>query len=186
MQLVTGTSARLPQGLYAKVSRYRHEVFVQRLGWQLQTPAGEEIDQFDRSDTVYLVAEDDTGQITGCGRLLPTTRPYLLAEVFPQLMNGAPPPSTADVWELSRFCTVDLNAKVSSPMGQFSSALTVDMMHAAVECGARLGAKQLISVSPVGVERLLRRAGFHCHRAGPPMIIDGHAIFACLIETGGH
>lgn len=91
MQLVSGTSAGLPAGLYSRVSRYRHEVFVQRLAWNLQTPDGEEIDQFDREDTVYVVAQDAAGQIAGCGRLLPTTRPYLLGDVFAQLLNGAPP-----------------------------------------------------------------------------------------------
>ena len=185
MQLVSGTSSKLPQGLYARVSRYRHEVFVQRLGWQLQTPDGQEIDQFDREDTVYVVAEDEMGHVTGCGRLLPTTKPYLLGEIFPQLMNGQEPPCTPDIWELSRFCAVDLNAKVSGPHAQYLSPVTNDLVHAAVECAAKLGAKQLITVSPVGMERLLRRTGLRGHRAGPPMIIDGHAIYACLIDVEG-
>ena len=183
MQLVAGTSAGLPADLYNRVSRYRHEVFVQRLGWNLQTPDGIEIDQFDRADTVYVVAQDDAGEIAGCGRLLPTTRPYLLSEIFPQLLNGAPPPSSPAVWELSRFCAVDLNAKLCGPLSQMVSPVAVKIVRAALSCAASLGASQLITVSPVGIERLIRRAGLRCHRAGPPMIIDGHALFACLIDV---
>jgi energy-coupling factor transporter ATP-binding protein EcfA2 len=46
----------------------------------------------------------------------------------------------------------------------------------------RHGAQKLITVSPLGVERLLRKAGFKAYRAGPPMVIDGHAIFANWID----
>jgi len=51
-----------------------------------------------------------------------------------------------------------------------------------IDCAAAHGAKRLITVSPIGIERLLRHTGVHAHRAGPPMIIDGHPIFACWIE----
>jgi hypothetical protein len=45
--------------------------------------------------------------------------------------------------------------------------------------------QRLITVSPLGIERLIRRLGLQAHRAGPPMIIHGHAIFACWIEVNG-
>jgi N-acyl-L-homoserine lactone synthetase len=129
------------------------------------------------------VAQDAAGEIAGCGRLLPTTRPYLLGDVFPQLLNGAPPPASPEVWELSRFCAVDLNARLSGPLSQMVSPVAVEIVRAALRCVAELGAKRLITVSPVGIERLIRRAGLRSHRAGPPMVIDGHAIFACLIDV---
>ena len=44
-------------------------------------------------------------------------------------------------------------------------------------------AQRLITVSPLGIERLLRREGFRAHRAAPPQIIDGHPIFACWIDV---
>ena len=47
----------------------------------------------------------------------------------------------------------------------------------------RHGVQRIITVSPLGVERLLRREGFRAHRAGPPMVIGGHPIFACWIEV---
>lgn len=70
----SGASEGLPQGVYSKLARYRHNVFVEQLGWGLQTQDGTELDQFDRPDTVYVVAQDDEGHIFGCARLLPTTR----------------------------------------------------------------------------------------------------------------
>lgn len=185
MHVMSGASEGLPKGLHSKVANYRHKVFVEQLGWELQTQDGEELDQFDRPDTVYVVAQDGEGHVSGCARLLPTTRPYLLGEVFPQLFNGLLPPSSPDVWELSRFAAVDLNSPAST-QGQFSSPIAIKLLQESIACAAAHGAKRLITVSPIGVERLLRRAGFHAHRAGPPMVIDGHPIFACWIEVDGN
>jgi N-acyl-L-homoserine lactone synthetase len=181
MYVLSGASEELPKGLHSKVSTYRHKVFVEQLGWELNTQNGAELDQFDRPDTVYVVAQDDEGQVFGCARLLPTTRPYLLGEVFPQLLNGLPPPNSPDVWELSRFAAMDLNNHTSK-QGQFSSPVAIKLLQESIARAASHGAKRLITVSPIGIERLLRRAGFHSHRAGPPMIVDGHPIFACWIE----
>jgi acyl homoserine lactone synthase len=185
MRVISGAVAGLPEGYYGRVTHYRHRVFVEQLGWRLDVQDGAETDQFDRSDTVYVMVEDEAGNIAGCARLLQTTRPYLLGEVFPQLLNGLPPPSDPTVWELSRFAAMDFNARAATPLAQFSNSATALLMRAAVDCAAARGAQRLITVSPVGIERLIRRLGIQAHRAGPPMIIDGHAIFACWIEVKG-
>jgi N-acyl-L-homoserine lactone synthetase len=182
MHILSGAAEKLPARLYADIARYRHTVFVEQLGWALQARNGMEQDQFDRHDTLYVVAQNGEGRIYGCARLLPTTRPYLLSEVFPQLLNGPPTPRSKDVWELSRFAAVDISTKQTPESGQFSSPIAVELLHESIACVAERGAKRLITVSPIGIERLLRRAGFYAYRAGPPMVIDGHPIFACWIE----
>ena len=182
MRVVSGVTARLPEGFYGRVAHYRHRVFVERLGWQLDAQDGAESDQFDRPDTVYVAIEDEQGEIAGCARLLPTARPYLLSEVFPQLLNGLPVPRDPRIWELSRFAAMDFNARSGVPLAQFSSSATAELMRGAMACAAGLGAERLLTVSPVGIERLIRRLGIRAHRAGPPMIIAGQAIFACWIE----
>lgn len=185
MHVISGDPEGLPTGVYSKVAHYRHEVFVEQLGWELQTQDGVELDQFDRPDTIYVVAQDDEGHVFGCARLLPTIRPYLLGEVFPQLLNGVSAPCSPDVWKLSRFAAVDLNSPAPVP-GQFSSPITIKLLQESIACAAAHGARRLITVSPIGIERLLGRYGFHAHRAGPPMVVDGHPIFACWIEIDGN
>lgn len=182
MNLTSGRTPALSPALYSKTAQYRYKVFIETLGWELETRNGEELDQFDRPDTLYVIAEDEEGNVNGCARLLPTHRPYLLGEVFPQLMNGQPIPCSPDVWELSRFTSVDFNAKTTGALSQFSSELTLKLLRESIRVAAAHGAKRLITVSPIGIERLLRRTGVHAHRAGPPMIVDGHPIFACWIE----
>ncbi|HJW10614.1 MAG TPA: acyl-homoserine-lactone synthase, partial [Albitalea sp.] len=124
----------------------------------------------------------ESGDVAGSARLLPTTRPYLLGDVFPQLLHGQPVPATSAIWELSRFAAVDFSAAKTSALSQFSSPVAVGLLRAAMRCAAERGAERLITVSPLGIERLLRRYGFRAHRAAPPLIVDGHPLFACLIE----
>lgn len=182
MDILSGSRASLPKGLYTDLAAYRHQVFVEMLGWELDTFIGYEKDQFDRADTVYVVARDDAQRINGCARLLPTTKPYLLSEVFPELLNGLPSPCEPDIWELSRFAAVDLNDGPGTPRGQMSSPIAVELLQSAIQAASDLGSTRLITVSPIGVERLLQTAGFRAHRAGPPVVVGGHPLVACWIE----
>jgi acyl homoserine lactone synthase len=184
MRVISGASSGLPDGFFGRVAHYRHRVFVEHLGWPLGATDGIESDQFDRIDTVYVAVEDEQGRIAGCARLLPTTQPYLLGEVFPQLLNGMSAPRDPRIWELSRFASVDFNQPVT-PLAQFSSSATALLLRAAMDCAASLGAARLITVSPMGIERLIRRLGVTSHRAGPPMRIGDRALFACWIEVPG-
>lgn len=183
MNVIAGKTDMLSEELLAGMGAYRNKVFIETLGWDLKARNGQELDQFDRPDTLYVVSKDGQGQVNGCARLLPTSQPYLLGEVFPQLMNGLPIPCSDDVWELSRFAAVDFNNATSTALAQFSDGAATQLLREAIACAAAHGAKRLITVSPIGIERLLRRTGVHAHRAGPPMIINGHPIFACWIEV---
>lgn len=182
MRITSGCSAELRPPLMTRVARYRHRVFVETLGWQLQCRDALEYDQFDRDDTLYVVAQNEDGDVIGTARLLPTTRPYLLAEVFPALLNGAPAPQSPDVWELSRFAAMDFAGTTGSALDQFSSPITMGLLRAASRCAMAQGAQRMVTVSPVGVERLLRRTGFQSHRLGPPMLVQQQPLFACSIR----
>lgn len=183
MRFLTGTPSELKSVLMADLARYRHKVFVEKLGWQLTSKNGLEYDQFDREDTIYVVAKDDEDQIIGTARLLPTSRPYLLGDVFPMLLNGQRPPCSDDIWELSRFAAVDFDSRSTSALGQFSSEAAIYLLRQSMETASRVGARRVITVSPLAIERLLRRAGFEAARAGAPMKVDGRTIFANWINT---
>jgi acyl homoserine lactone synthase len=189
VQYISGTSTSLAAEVLIGLARFRHRVFVEMLGWELQTRDGLELDQFDRADTVYVAARNEHGAVVGIARLLPTTRPYLLRDVFPQLLHEQPLPCTTAVWELSRFAAVDFDSTRTTPVShvsrsaaQVSSPVAVGLLREAMRVASDFGAQRLITVSPLGVERLLRKAGFRAHRAGPPIIVEGHPVFACWID----
>ncbi|ARG18666.1 acyl-homoserine-lactone synthase AbaI [Acinetobacter nosocomialis] len=183
VNIIAGFQNNFSEGLYSKFKSYRYKVFVEHLGWELNCPHNEELDQFDKVDTAYVVAQDRDSNIIGCARLLPTTQPYLLGEIFPQLLNGIPLPCSPEIWELSRFSAVDFSNPPTTVSQAVSSPVSIAILQEAINFAREQGAKQLITTSPLGVERLLRAAGFRAHRAGPPMTIDGYSMFACLIDV---
>lgn len=183
MHYLTGNAHQLGATLVDALGRYRHQVFVEHLGWPLPdaTP-GAEWDVFDTPGTVYVVALCDHGRIAGCARLLPTTGPYLLADVFPELLNGIPCPRSTAVWELSRFAAFD----PQSPPARghtLGSPAALDLLRVSLREAAQRGARQLVSVSPVAVTRILHRGGFAHARLGPSREIAGQQLFACSFNV---
>lgn len=176
--------------LLAEIAAYRYQVFVETLGWQLDCAPGRELDQFDHGHAHYLLLRDESGALAGCARLLPTQRPYLLQEVFPMLAPGLLPRDAA-VWELSRFAVLQPNQALTEPsdrsrsrgaLPQFSSAEAIALLQAALDHARGLGARALVTVSPVGIERLLNMAGFATRALAPAQTVGGHRLFACQIE----
>jgi acyl homoserine lactone synthase len=82
--------------------RLRYRVFKDRLGWDVTTSGDLEADEFDTFRPVYVLHVDNE-YVDGCVRLLPTTGPYMLRDVFPVLLGTEPAPVGARVWEASRF-----------------------------------------------------------------------------------
>ncbi|MGR9081495.1 acyl-homoserine-lactone synthase [Rhizobium aegyptiacum] len=80
-----------------KIWRFRHEQFVERLGWEaLCRNDGLEIDQFDHDRALHLALFfEDT--VVGYTRLLPTTEPHLLSDVYPQIMKGQAWPRSPEI-----------------------------------------------------------------------------------------
>jgi len=181
LTITTGTSDQLQSHVEGELAAYRHKVFVEHLGWDLPgAQSGLERDQFDRPDTLYVVAHDEQGQICGCARLLPTTQDYLLGSVFPHLMGGQMPACSPEIWELSRYSTQAVSAQV--PSREAARERFRVLLRAVAHAAAQLGAARLITFSFLGVERLARGFGLHIHRAGAPQIVDGKSVVAFWIE----
>ncbi len=178
MRFVSGRLRDLPVPYRQRLGRYRYDVFVRQLGWKLQSLPEFEFDQFDHSDARYVLAEGDDGAINGCARLLPTTQPYLLSEVFPELLDGQGAPCRSDIWELSRFAAVDI--RVPGNKGrQLSGDFAIDLLKSVMGYAKSFGVSQLVSVTPVSVARLLIRGGIRFEMIAPPQVRDNFTLAAC-------
>lgn len=161
---------------------YRYAVFVEHMKWDLPfagTPATEEWDQFDRSDSTHVIGYTETGRICAYARLLPTTRPYLLADVFPGLMS-APLAGNPHVWEMSRFTT--FHDDVAIDLQRMRQLLRIVFQYSIC-----LGIQRLIGVAPVSMARLYRRLGLELRAMGPaaPSRGDSVAAFSLDVDRAG-
>lgn len=88
-----------------EMHRQRKVVFVDRAGWQIPVLADRETDAYDRTDTMYLLAKDQpAGGLLASVRLLTTTAPHLMSDLFTAACRGGVPRGPT-IWEVSRFCT---------------------------------------------------------------------------------
>lgn len=85
---------------------HRKAVFVDRAGWKLPVVADQEIDRYDLlEDTMYLLAKDQpSGPLLASARLLKTTGPHLMQDLYSPSYRAALP-SGPTVWEISRYCS---------------------------------------------------------------------------------
>jgi len=100
---ITFETAHLLGDALPSMYRFRHRVFVERQNYAVPNHNGMEWDQFDTPAAVYLLWRDDKRKVCGMFRLIPTTFPYMIKEVWPHFANCGELPSHSDVWETSRF-----------------------------------------------------------------------------------
>lgn len=148
--------------------RLRHEVFKQRLNWDVGSSAGKERDDFDDLEPVYIVCEEE-GEVLGSWRLLPTTGPYMLKNVFPELLHGEQAPEHENIWEISRFA-VSKRVAGNDSLGTIRS-VTNTLLDELFTFAARRKIERIVAVSDVRFERILKRAGLLTTRYGVPLQI---------------
>lgn len=163
--------------------RLRYKVFHERLGWHVSVNGNKEVDEFDDEDSVYLLTTDQDNDVIGGWRLRPTTRPYMLSKVFPELLYGEAAPVGRTIWEISRFAVERSDTRGPSyGMGGASRALVMETMRFAM----RHGVSQYVMVVSVSLERLLRSFGLKMHRFGPPIRIGRVMSVALWLDVDIH
>jgi acyl-homoserine lactone synthase len=157
--------------------RLRHQIYVVERKWAaLDRPDQREIDQFDTEETVYLLGLEGGSIIAGM-RLVPTTAPTLLSELFPRLsLNG--PIRRPDVYELSRIFVV--SRRRGEHAGPRAEAV---IQAAAMEYGLSIGLSGFtIVLESWWLPRLLDQ-GWVARPLGLPIDIDSMSTIAVIVDV---
>lgn len=153
-----GLRAPLLDSMY----RLRSDVFHKRLGWDVRVEDGREHDWFDLIGPHYVVAHDGDSRALGCCRLLPTLGPNMLRDIFPGLLDGAPAPASASIWEVSRFALCDEGSQGGFGFSGISSSIIAELFRFI----AAQGADSLVGVTSAPFERMMRHMGLQVERLG--------------------
>ncbi len=153
-----GLGAPLLDSMY----RLRSDVFHTRLGWDVRVEDGREHDWFDLIGPHYVVAHDGDSRALGCCRLLPTLGPNMLRDIFPGLLDGAPAPASASIWEVSRFALCDEGSQGGFGFSGISSSIIAELFRFI----AAQGADSLVGVTSAPFERMMRHMGLQVERLG--------------------
>ena len=163
-----------------EMHRLRYRVFKLRMAWDVQTSGDMEIDDFDALHPAYLTQLSDNGQVQGSVRLLPTLGPTMLCDTFPALLEGQPAPSTPLVWESSRFA---IDVAADAPKGDHGiTRAAYELFAGMVEFGLSRQLTDIVTVTDVRMERILRRASWPLRRIGNPSAIGNTLAVAGYLE----
>nr|ADP02959.1 LuxI [Cloning vector pLR3]ADP02963.1 LuxI [Cloning vector pLR4] len=152
----------IPSEEYKGILSLRYQVFKQRLEWDLVVENNLESDEYDNSNAEYIYACDDTENVSGCWRLLPTTGDYMLKSVFPELLGQQSAPKDPNIVELSRFAV----GKNSSKINNSASEITMKLFEAIYKHAVSQGITEYVTVTSTAIERFLKRIKVPCHRIG--------------------
>ncbi|GLK54526.1 acyl-homoserine lactone synthase [Methylopila capsulata] len=151
IQIYAGCDVDRYQDVFDEVFRFRHEVFVEQMGWEdIRRCDGREIDQFDDAFAVHMVATRN-GQLAGYQRMLSMGRPNLLSEIYPDICE-LELPSGDDVWELTRYAVAPAFREGKRATGSVGTELIAGF----VEWGLASGIyKVVIEFEPMWVFRAM-------------------------------
>ena len=142
----------------------RRSIFIDRLRWPLPSDAGGERDQYDRDDTIYLLAKSHIrGDILASARLLPTTGPHLLSDHFSHACSNVPPRGDT-VWEASRFCP---NPEITSSRRRIE--LFSEIVGGIMECALLYGVTRVTFTANRALLPLALKSGWRATTMGPTL-----------------
>jgi N-acyl-L-homoserine lactone synthetase len=150
-----------------EVFKLRHNTFIERLGWEINSVQGRERDQYDDLNPFHIVIEK-TNVVQGYWRALPTQGKYMLKDTFPELLQGETAPEQDDIWEISRFAVDKKNRQENKG---YYSEITIDLVRSFYDFAKEHGIKGYVTVTTTACERILRQLGVNMRRMG-----DGKAV----------
>lgn len=147
--IATGHELRKRPSLQKKMFQDRAEQFANRLGWNVVVnEQGEERDQYDELNPVYVIAMDQRERHLGSMRFMPTTGRTMVNEHFSHLNNGIAVRHPR-IWECTRFCVCKGASKSTA----------VALMAAGANLMLNLHLKFFVGVFDRRMQRVYRRIG---------------------------
>jgi acyl homoserine lactone synthase len=181
IRIVTKDNADRHGDHLLQMHRIRKAVFKDRLGWDVTVRGEFEVDEYDALGPSYLLSMDRHAAVNGCVRLLPTTGPNMLRDIFPSFVTRAAVPYGERVWEASRFAVSGNGSTVAAEAGL--SQVTYELLIGVLKFGLSNGITMIVCVVDVRMERILRRAGWQLERLGPPQRIGKTIAMAGELEV---
>ncbi|PJR92568.1 N-acyl-L-homoserine lactone (AHL) synthase [Ochrobactrum sp. 695/2009] len=146
--------------------RLRKKIFADRLGWSVSVSGPWERDRYDDHQPAYLLwCDDKFNQLYGCVRLMPTTGPTLLYDVFRDTFPDTCSLIGPGIWEGTRLCIDDEALKRDLPDLSLRHAFNL-LLLALCEVALDNGIDTLVSNYEPYMRSAYRRAGVSFEELG--------------------
>lgn len=157
--LVQAYNYKRHSNLLKQMHRLRKSVFSDQLGWEVPVRGDMEIDGYDELKPAYLLwCDDDMAVLYGAIRLLPTTGPTLLYDVFRRTFPENIDLQAPGIWEGTRMCIDEERIAEDHPTMAPGDAFCM-MLLALCEVALAHGIHTLISNYEPHLQRIYRKSG---------------------------
>lgn len=149
-----------------QIFRLRKKVFADQLNWDVQTKDGMERDKYDDLDPAYLVwCDDNFDTLYGVIRLMPSTGPTLLYDVFRNTFPDVVSFEAPGIWEGTRMC-VDID-KISLKFPDIDADRAFSLMLLALcEVAIEHSINWVVANYEPQLKRIYKRAGVDVNEMG--------------------
>lgn len=146
--------------------RLRKKVFADTLGWNVSVIGPYERDSYDQMGPAYLVwCNESRTRLYGGMRLMPTTGPTLLYDVFHETFPDAANLVAPGIWEGTRMCIDE--AAIAADFPEIDAGRAFSMLLLALcECALDHGIHTMISNYEPHLKRVYKRAGAEVEELG--------------------
>jgi acyl homoserine lactone synthase len=178
IDVVSWATAHLCGTAFASQHRLRHRLFIERQCYDVPTYGGMEYDQFDTPAATYLVWRDGAGEARGVARLVPTTRPYMIKDLWPNLIEDDPLPQSDDIYEASRFGIDD--SVGAETRERISAEIVLGCQEFALLHGI---SRYLVVMPPLIIRRAIGGLGCDYRFLGAPQRLGRHPVVAASVAV---
>lgn len=167
-----------------EMHKVRKLIFKDRMGWDLDiNEDGLEIDDYDLPETVYILVRDDVGRVSGVWRMLPSSAPSMIRNIWPEFLDSFDMPISNSAWEVSRF---GVYAYENSPKDQIraSSRITAELILALEQVCALTGITDIYTMYNLQIGRSVKKIGFYAEETSHEISIEGKPSVVGRFRTG--
>ena len=179
VHVVTSANRHLYERELDEHHQIRHRIYIEELHWRGLTPRADkrEYDQFDMDETVYLLGLEE-GRVVGGLRLVPTTGPHLIGNVFPHFAAVQGVPRSPDIAEWTRIFVVPERREEHS-----SSKIRSTVVASMLEYGLQEGLSGISVLMNAFWLPKLQQCGWRTRPLGLPDVHDGEWLIAVLMDV---
>jgi acyl homoserine lactone synthase len=179
-------NAERHSNLLEQMFHLRARIFHDHLRWDVKVTDGKERDKYDDEGPVYIIYTDRHGRkVKGSLRLLPTTGPTLLGDIFSDTVPDAVNLSAPTIWECTRFC---LDGSVLQGAKEEILFASTVLLIALGDLAVKAGIESVIGNFDGSMLHLWRRIGCEVEvlgstsRYGRPVYLGLHPISETIVN----
>ncbi len=185
IHVVTSGNQHLYGRQLDQMFRMRHAFYIEGHGWAgLISQNGQEVDEFDDGDVVYLMSLDAAGDVAASVRLNPTTGPTLLGKFADHSDEALP--RRADCWDISRWIAQQKHRRSDNP--KWPSNHQRELIVGMLEFCLSRQVTEMTMLSELRLAERMKTYGWPVRYLGEPRRYEGDkgVAVAASISVGPH